>query len=111
MRSSKSPFDSRTAFTPQLSPQSPTRSIHSARSNDPLRVSISDLSSALVREFLLSSGYRKTLESFAKEDYSVILLYNFKRKDTKIEDRSELFNLLGLDKIIDSSIGILLVNV
>ena len=41
---------------------------------DPNKVSVSDLSAALVREYLVSKGYRKTLEVFGTEDSVVIFL-------------------------------------
>ena len=39
-----------------------------SRRSEKSRVSVADLSSALTREYLVSLGYRKTLESFVKED-------------------------------------------
>jgi hypothetical protein len=35
---------------------------------DPLKVSVQDLTTALVREFLVAKGYRKTLEVFGQEE-------------------------------------------
>ena len=40
---------------------------------DPYKVPISDLTNALIREFLVSKGYRKTLEAFAIEDKLVFI--------------------------------------
>ncbi len=39
---------------------------------DPNKVSVSDLSAAFVREYLVAKGYRKTLEIFGTEDSVVI---------------------------------------
>jgi hypothetical protein len=39
---------------------------------DPLKVSVQDLTTALVREFLVAKGYRKTLEVFGQEEPLVI---------------------------------------
>jgi hypothetical protein len=35
---------------------------------DPCKVSVSDVTTALIREYLVSKGYRKTLEAFGNEE-------------------------------------------
>ena len=76
MRSSRISFDYRQSYSQPTTPTSPTRPSYFSKKkvDDPLKVSVADLSSALIREYLLSLGYRKTLESLAKEDSLVIFM-------------------------------------
>jgi hypothetical protein len=74
MRSPKVSFDDRLA-SPKMPPLPRVGSSARRVDNAPVKVSVADLSSALIREYLVTLGYRKTLESLVKEDFIVFLLY------------------------------------